>query len=315
VIRLHEVSRGFGERRVLDRLSMQVGPGEIYGLLGPNGCGKSTTINLLCGRLQAEAGTVEVGGHGTAAAGADWLGVVPQEAALYPGLSCRQNLEFFARLYGLGRALRRERVEQVLTEFGLLPHAEQPAGELSGGWRRRLHFAIGTVHRPQLLILDEPTASVDLAARHALWQIIRRQRAAGATVLLTTHHLDEAEQLCDRIGILHGGRLLAEGTPAQIRATVPAEQVALLDADELQPLRERAAALGLQCAEFGGRLGVLLPIAQSLTQLVQGFDGLALRSLALAPVSLEHAYLRLVEAAAAKLASHAVPSAAMERAG
>jgi ABC-2 type transport system ATP-binding protein len=298
VIELQGVHKRFGERVVLDGLAMQVGAGEIYGLLGPNGCGKTTTINLICGRLQADAGSIAVGGDRHPAAGAAWLGVVTQDAALYPDLSCRQNLDFFASVYGLDRASRRLRVAEVLDEFELQPYADQPAGELSGGWRRRLHFAIGVVHQPRLLILDEPTASVDLAARHALWQIIRRQRAAGTTVLLTTHHLDEAEQLCDRIGILHHGQLLIEGSPAAIRAAVPAQQIALLDADDLDPLRQRADTLGLHSREIGGRLGVLLPVAQTLSDCVQRFDGLELRSLALSPVSLEHAYLQLVDDAA-----------------
>ncbi|MFP7723563.1 ABC transporter ATP-binding protein [Lysobacter sp. A3-1-A15] len=298
MIALRQVRKSFGGRPVLDGLDLRVGRGEIYGLLGPNGCGKSTSINLICGRLQAEAGSIEVDGSPATVAGAAWLGVVTQDVALYPDLSCRQNLEFFACLYGLDRTTRRARVEQVLQELELVPYADQPAVELSGGWRRRLHVAIGVVHRPRLLILDEPTASVDLAARHALWQVIRRQRDRGTTVLLTTHHLDEAEQLCDRIGILHRGRLLVEDTPAGIRATVPAEQIAVLDAADLQPLRARADALGLRSREYGGRLGVLLPSAQSLAATVHSFEGLELRSLALNPVNLEHAYLQLLDAAA-----------------
>lgn len=298
MIAMQQVRKSFGERRVLDGLDLRVGRGEIYGLLGPNGCGKSTSINLICGRLQAEAGSIEVDGSSATVAGASWLGVVTQDIAVYPDLSCRQNLDFFASLYGLDRATRRARVELVLQDLELAPYANQRAAELSGGWRRRLHVAIGVVHRPRLLILDEPTASIDLGARHALWQFIRRQRDHGTTVLLTTHHLDEAEQLCDRIGILHQGRLLAEGTPAAIRAFVPAEQIAVLDAADLQPLRVRANALGLRSRDYGGRLGVLLPNAQSLSAAVRRFDGLELRSLALNPVSLEHAYLQLLETGA-----------------
>ena len=296
MIRLRGIAKRFGERTVLDGLDLQVERGGIYGLLGPNGCGKSTTINLVCGRLQADAGDIRIDGHPESLAGAGWLGVVTQESALYPNLTCRQNLDFFASVYGLDRASRRRRVDETLAEFGLQPCAAQAAGELSGGWRRRLHFAIAVVHQPRLLILDEPTASIDLAARHELWQIIRRQRAAGTTVLLTTHHLDEAEQLCDRIGILHQGRLLVEGSAPEIRARVPAEQVALLDADDLEPLRARASQLGLHYRDMGGRLGVLLPSSQSLADCAHRFEGLPLRSLALSPVTLEHAYLQLVEA-------------------
>jgi ABC-2 type transport system ATP-binding protein len=296
VIALRGVHKRFAERVVLNGMDMQVGRGEIYGLLGPNGCGKSTTVNLICGRLCADAGEIGVDGR-RQAAGARWLGVVAQDAALYPRLSCRQNLDFFASVYGLERARRRRRVAEVLDEFELQPFAEQPAGQLSGGWRRRLHCALAVVHQPTLLILDEPTASVDLAARHALWQILRRQRAAGTTVLLTTHHLDEAEQLCDRVGVLHQGTLVAEGSPAAIRQRVPAEQIALLDAADLAPLRARAAALGLSAREIGGRLGVLLPVAHSMADCVKRFEGLDLRSLALSPITLEHAYLQLLECA------------------
>lgn len=294
MIRLREVSKRFAERRVLDRLSLEVEAGQIYGLLGPNGSGKSTTINLICGRLQADSGRVQV----NAAAGRAQLGVATQEVAVYADASCRSQLDFFARLYGLDRARRARRIEQLLHSFELTDYADTPAQQLSGGWRRRLHLAIALVHAPWLLILDEPTASVDLAARHALWRIIREQRDAGTTVLLTTHHLDEAEQLCDRIGILHDGRLLAEGRPEQIRARVPAQQIALLDADELPPLRQRAGQLGFHCRDYGGRLGVLLPQAQSMSALVQLFNGVALRSLALSPVTLEHAYLHLLGAGA-----------------
>lgn len=295
MIELTGVTKAFGGRRVLDGLDLRVGRGEIYRLLGPNGCGKSTTINLLCGRLAADAGRVVVNGVAAPVAGAPWLGVVAQDAALYPDLSCRQNLDFFARLYGLDRRSRRARVDAVLDEFELHSRATQRAGELSGGWRRRLHVAIGVVHAPRLLVLDEPTASIDLAARHALWQVIRRQRDAGTTVVLSTHHLDEAEQLCDRIGVLHAGRLRAEDSPAGLRARVPAEAIAMLDATDLQPLRARADALGLRHHEAGGRLAVLLRDAPPLAELLRRFDGLALRSLSVNPVSLEDAYLHLVD--------------------
>jgi ABC-2 type transport system ATP-binding protein len=294
VIGLRGVHKRFAERVVLNGIDMQVGRGEIYGLLGPNGCGKSTTINLICGRLRADAGEISVDGR-RQAAGARWLGVVAQDAALYPQLSCRQNLDFFASVYGLDRANRRRRIAEVLDEFELQPFAEHPAGQLSGGWRRRLHCALAVVHSPKLLILDEPSASLDLAARQGLGQILRRQRAAGTTVLLTTHHLDEAEQLCDRIGVLQQGSLVAEGRPEEIRQRVPAEQIALLDAEDLAPLRARAMALGLQARDIGGRLGVLLPAAQSIADCVRRFEGLDLRSLALSPVTLEHAYLQLLE--------------------
>ncbi|GAA0915074.1 ABC transporter ATP-binding protein [Nonomuraea longicatena] len=193
----------------VDGLGFAVREGETYGLLGPNGAGKSTTISIVVGVLAADAGTVQ-------APPKERIGYVPQSLALYPDLTGRQNLRFFAGMYGLRGAGARSRTEQVLRLVGLRERADDAVGAYSGGMARRLNIAVGLLNRPSLLVLDEPTAGVDPQSRTAILDSVQRLTGEGLAVLYTTHYMEEAERLCDRVGIVDRGRMLAEGTPAEL---------------------------------------------------------------------------------------------------
>ncbi|MFI8536498.1 ABC transporter ATP-binding protein [Streptomyces aquilus] len=215
--------RRFGERTAVDDVSLRIAPGETYGLLGPNGAGKTTTIRMACGLLRPDAGTVRVAGLAvTTAAGPakKLIGFVPQDVALYPDLSVRENLRFFGRLYRLSRRALERRVDEVLDLIELRDRAGDRVDSLSGGMRRRLNIGAGLVHSPTLLVLDEPTVGVDPQSRHAILESVTRFGEEGMAVLYTTHYMEEAERLCDRVGIIDRGRLVAEGSPRELVALV-----------------------------------------------------------------------------------------------
>lgn len=225
--------RRFGERTAVDDVSFSVAPGETYGLIGPNGAGKTTTIRMVCGLLRADGGSVRIAGSpvGTAADPAKgMIGYVPQDIALYPDLTVRENLRFFGRLYRLrGKALER-RVDRVLELVDLAARARDRVDNLSGGMRRRLNIGAALVHSPSLLVLDEPTVGVDPQSRHAILGSVRRFGDEGMAILYTTHYMEEAERLCDRIGIIDHGRMIAEGTQRELVALVAERDRVLLTA-------------------------------------------------------------------------------------
>jgi len=207
------------ERKALDAVSLAVPRGSFFGLLGPNGAGKSTLINILAGLVKKTSGTASVWGHDTVAAermARSSIGVVPQELNLDPFFTPRELLDVQAGLYGVPR--RERRTEQILEAVGLADKADAYARTLSGGMRRRLLVAKALVHSPPVLVLDEPTAGVDIQLRQQLWSYVSELNASGVTILLTTHYLEEAQQLCDRIAIIDRGRLVAdEGKAALLR--------------------------------------------------------------------------------------------------
>jgi len=213
----------FGAVEAVKGVGFHIDPGETYGLLGPNGAGKTTTISIACGLLEPDAGSVAVAGRplttgSVAAKGA--IGFVPQEIALYPDLTARENLAFFGRLYGLSRGETRARARQVLDVIGLADRADDQAKTYSGGMRRRLNIGLALLHRPQLLVLDEPTVGVDPQSRNAILESVEELAGEGLAVLYTTHYMEEAERLCDRVGIIDAGEIKAEGTQAELVALV-----------------------------------------------------------------------------------------------
>jgi ABC-2 type transport system ATP-binding protein len=223
VLECRGLRKRFGELVAVSGVGFVVDRGETYGLLGPNGAGKTTIISMVCGLLAADEGEVFVGGQrlstrSVAARAA--IGYVPQELAIYPDLSARENLRFFADLYGLTRQDARARVDEILEVIGLRERAADRAGEYSGGMQRRLNIGIGLLHRPRLLVLDEPTVGVDPQSRNAILEAVERLSGEGMAVLYTTHYMEEAERLCDRIGIVDAGELRAEGTRRELVALV-----------------------------------------------------------------------------------------------
>ncbi|MGH3170197.1 MAG: ABC transporter ATP-binding protein [Trebonia sp.] len=214
------LTRNFGATKALDGISFSVGTGEIFGLLGPNGAGKTTVMRILLTLLRPTSGTATVAGLDVAVRPRQVrarVGWVPQEQTADRLLTARENLAFMAGMYHLRPKAGRTRVTELLDFAGLTAHAERLAGALSGGMRRKLELAMSLVHLPPVLFLDEPTLGLDISARRALWSYVRDIRAAGTTVVLTTHYLEEADALCDRVAIIDRGRIMACDAPAVLK--------------------------------------------------------------------------------------------------
>ena len=302
VLRCAGLVRRFGHRTAVDDVSLVVQPGETYGLLGPNGAGKTTTIRMVCGLLRPDAGTIVVDDQPVTVGGASakrLIGYVPQEVALYPDLTARENLRFFGRLYRMPRAALDRRIAEVLELVDLTERASDRVETFSGGMRRRLNIAAGIVHRPRLLVLDEPTVGVDPQSRHAILESVNRFGEVGMAVLYTTHYMEEAERLCDRIGIIDRGRLVAEGTRRELIALVEQQDSITLSATggleafaaECQALagvaRADVTSSGVQLVVGDG--GQLLP---RVLELAERHD-VAVRSVDLSEPDLEDVFLHL----------------------
>jgi ABC-2 type transport system ATP-binding protein len=223
VLVCRDLRRRYGQRLAVDGVGFRVDPGETYGLLGPNGAGKTTTISMICGLLRRDGGEVTVAGAsldrdpGAVKAA---IGYVPQDIALYPDLSGGENLRFWGRMQGLSGRELAARVDAVLEVVGLADRARDKVADYSGGMQRRLNIGAGLLHRPRLLVLDEPTVGVDPQSRNAILENVEALRGEGAAVLYTTHYMEEAERLCDRVGIIDQGRLIAEGTRRELVAQI-----------------------------------------------------------------------------------------------
>jgi ABC-2 type transport system ATP-binding protein len=214
-----DLKKSYGDVQAVKGISLQVARGEIFGLLGPNGAGKTTTISMLTGLFPPSSGSVTVDGldlQKETHAVKTKLGLVPQELALYPTLSARQNLNFFGRIYGLrGRDLR-ARVDEVLEMVGLTERADAAVETYSGGMKRRVNIAAGLLHKPEILFLDEPTVGVDPQSRNAIFESVEARNRAGMTILYTTHYMEEAQRLCHRVAIVDEGKIIALDTPTAL---------------------------------------------------------------------------------------------------
>jgi ABC-2 type transport system ATP-binding protein len=222
-ISVEALRKQYGDFVAVDGISFAAAPGQVFGLLGPNGAGKTTTIGCISGLLQPTSGRVAVMGHDVVRDGRaarQSLGVVPQELALYNDLSAADNLAYWAAAYDTPRAAIKPRVAEVLETIGLADRARDKASTFSGGMKRRLNFGCGIIHRPRVLLLDEPTAGVDPQSRVRLLDLVREQARSGTAVVYTTHYMEEAQELCDRIAIVDRGKLLAIGTLDELRALV-----------------------------------------------------------------------------------------------
>jgi ABC-2 type transport system ATP-binding protein len=293
MLNIQNLSKFYGQKQVLNDLNLRINTGEIYGLLGANGAGKTTTINIICGLLNYEQGTVTINNHNLSAKTKPWLGVAPQENLLYPQLSCVENLAFFGKIYGLRGTKLTTAINYSLQAVNLEHRQDSPIETLSGGMQRRLNIAVALVHHPKLLILDEPTTGLDIEARYQIWQLILNLKQRGMTILLTTHLLDEAQKLSDHIGIIKQGKIIAEGSLTQLKQLIPAEEVILVKTDN----EERAIFLGkrhnFSHRYYGGELAFLLPQSLDLNQIIQCFEGVNLSSIIKQSVNLEHIYLEL----------------------
>ncbi|NYF17812.1 ABC-2 type transport system ATP-binding protein [Microbacterium sp. AK009] len=233
-IRMTGVVKRYGSRQVLDEIDLAVARGEIFALLGANGAGKTTTVEILTTLLRPDGGSTQVAGWDVATHPDEVrrrIALTGQSAAVDDVLTGQENLVMVARLCGLSRRRARSRAAELLEQFALTDAGARRAGTYSGGMRRRLDLALSFVVRPEVLFLDEPTTGLDARSRRELWQVIRSLRDAGTTVLLTTQYLEEADELADRIAVLNGGRIVATGTPAELKARVGDESVEVRDAD------------------------------------------------------------------------------------
>jgi ABC-2 type transport system ATP-binding protein len=302
VLSCRDLRKRFGDLVAVEGVGFEVGEGTTYGLLGPNGAGKTTTISMVCGLLEPDAGEVVVDGRPMTTTSVDAkaaIGYVPQELAVYPDLSGRENLRFFAHLYGMDGREAGRRADEVLELIGLSDRAKDQTKEYSGGMKRRLNIGIGLLHRPKLLVLDEPTVGVDPQSRNAILEGVERLGAEGMAVLYTTHYMEEAERLCDRIGILDAGELKAEGTRRELVALVGQhDRVRLVATGDLAAAADAARRLpsvrAASTSEDGIDLNVdgarsLLP---SLLEAVAG-AGAQLRSVEVAEPNLEAVFLHL----------------------
>lgn len=225
---LESFSKTYGDLKAVDDLTFSIPEGEIFGLLGPNGSGKTTTINCLSGLNNPTSGTLKVGGmevQKDKIKVREILGICPQETALYPFLSANENVELFAQLYSVPKADMKRRVAYVIEKVGLDADADRKAGKYSGGMKRRVGIAMALVQDPKIVFLDEPTVGMDPQSRRAIWDFIVELKDQGKTILLTTHYMEEAEQLCDEVGIIDHGKLIEIGSPDNLKSKYNAKDL------------------------------------------------------------------------------------------
>ncbi len=297
VLNVQGLRKAYGARVAVADVSLSVGPGEVLGLLGPNGAGKSTTVGMICGLTMPDAGTVTLaGGLSLARDAAGYkrrIGLVPQDIALYEELPARFNVAVFGSLYGMPKALLKQRVDEVLAMVGLTDRAGDKPSTFSGGMKRRLNIACALVHDPDLILLDEPTAGVDPQSRNAIFDNLEALKAAGKALVYTTHYMEEAERLADRIVIIDHGRVVAAGTQAELYARLPAAHSLVI---ELEGEPDAAKLAGLAVTRIGQRLEApMQDMSRDAPALLAELAarGLAVRSINSARATLEDVFLAL----------------------
>jgi ABC-2 type transport system ATP-binding protein len=298
-----ELVKAFGSFVAVDRVSLRVSKGEIFGFLGPNGAGKSTTIRMLCGLLTPTSGRALVNDLDVAVVPEQVrrnIGYMSQKFSLYDDLTVEQNIDFFAGMYGVPRGQRKERKHYVLTMANLTERHDALTATLSGGWKQRLALGCAILHDPPVLFLDEPTSGVDPIARGEFWDLIREMAGKGHTIFVSTHYMDEAEN-CHRLALMHRGRVIALGAPAELRAGLSSRTLLRLDTsaplDTMRAL-EHVPGIG-DVAVFGGGLHVSVDALESGMEIIRArlaAEGIEIRQLEKILPSLEDVFVALVEA-------------------
>ncbi|WP_407320599.1 ATP-binding cassette domain-containing protein [Isoptericola halotolerans] len=303
-IRASGLTKRFKDTLALDGVDLAVPRGTVHGLLGPNGAGKTTTVRILTTLTRVDTGTAEVSGHDVRTAPRQVrrsIGLTGQQPAVDDLLTARQNLTMFGRLFRLDKAGARRRADELLEQFGLADAAARAPKKFSGGMRRRLDLAASMILSPQVLFLDEPTTGLDPAGRREVWQVVRRLAAEGTTVLLTTHYLDEADQLCDRISVIHEGRNFVEDTPAGLKRRIGDErlEVTVSAVDDAHAVRELVTQVAGKEPDVDDVAGVLsVPVADGVGALTAVAAELRARRLDVADIglrrpTLDEAFLQL----------------------
>jgi ABC-2 type transport system ATP-binding protein len=286
-IEVEGLVRRFKEVRAVDGIDLRIEPGEIYGFLGPNGAGKSTTVHVLVTLLPPTAGTARVAGFDVVKQGPQVraaIGAALQEAALDPFLTGREHIRLAASLHGMRGERRRRRIDELLARVGLTYAADRKVRTYSGGMKRRLDLALALVHDPQILFLDEPTTGLDPQSRSALWEEVGRlAKDEGVTVFLTTQYLEEADALADRVGIIHKGRIVAEGTPDHLKAEIgrPTVEVVPEQLEERNRVALLLARFGEETAARPGAAAVQLNGRGALADVIRALDTEGLRAAAI----------------------------------
>ncbi len=254
-VRIENLKKAYGETIAVDGISLNVAQGQIYGLLGPNGAGKTTTMRCLCTLTIPDSGVIEVAGATDARTIRDRIGYVAQEVALDKVLTGRELLRFQAALYHIPPKQISDRIESVLDLLQLEPYADKLSGTYSGGLKKRLDLAAGLLHQPSVLILDEPTVGLDIQSRIAIWEFLRKLRASGVTILISSHYLEEIDALADRVAIIDRGRIIAEGTTEELKTQVGGDRITV----RIREFADRHEA------EQAQKILQQLPIVQSIT--------------------------------------------------
>jgi ABC-2 type transport system ATP-binding protein len=301
-VETRDLVKTFGDFVAVDRVSLEVSRGEIFGFLGPNGAGKSTTIRILCGLITPTSGTAMVNGIDVAKDPEQVrrnLGYMSQRFSLYDDLTVEQNIDFFAGLYGVPKDRRNERKDYVLEMARLAERRSALTGSLSGGWKQRLALGCAILHDPPILFLDEPTSGVDPIVRGVFWDLIRGLAKTGHTIFVSTHYMDEAEY-CNRLALMHRGKVIALGAPAELRHQASAHSLLRLDSTKpLETMRALEDVPGVvDVAVFGGGLHVTVDDAEATAERIRtklGAAGIEIHRLEKILPSLEDVFVSMIE--------------------
>jgi ABC-2 type transport system ATP-binding protein len=306
-VHIQNLVKRFGDFVAVDDVTLDVAPGEIFGFLGPNGAGKSTTIRILCGLLPPTSGNASVGGFDVRTQPEDIkknIGYMSQKFSLYDDLTVAENIEFFGGVYGVSQEKLIARRDYVLNMAGLEDKRDMMTRLLAGGWKQRLALGCAILHEPPILFLDEPTSGVDPIARRNFWQLIYQLSAAGHTIFVTTHYMDEAEY-CHRVALMYGGRIIALGSPEELKNSLGVGHLLNLITSDLlgsMTVLEKHASL-LDIAVFGGGLHVKVDNAEiAMPEIRALLDGAGIKITTLEPItpSMEDVFVSLIEVEEAK---------------
>ncbi len=302
IVETHDLTKVFNGRNAVDRLDLEIEEGEFFGLLGPNGAGKSTTVAMLSTILRPTRGTVTIAGYDIKRQAKEIrriIGVVPQEFGLYDQLTAAENLAYFGKLHGVEGGKLKVRIEELLKLVQLQDRANDLVKTFSGGMKHRLNLVMGLIHEPKLLFLDEPTTGLDPQARLAVWELIKRFQSEGVTILLTTHYMEEADYLCERVAIMDRGKVIALDSPARLKRSIGKLEVIEVKARKVtkKVLNELRKLKGVQkVARTTEGLRVLTPAANEVMARVvtlASFAGVQIDSLNVAQPTLEDVFIKL----------------------